>query len=104
MNLLKKLSIGVKAAYQLGPRQISNYLRYQAGLRSGYYRLRTPQTSMSQLLPDEVFTPEWFMRIPEKKSFSSFGKNYLNQIIREADEIARGRIRLFAAEPTSLKF
>ena len=104
MNLLKKLSISVKAAYQLGPRQISNYLRYQAGLKSGYYRLRTPLTNLSQLLPDELFTPEWFMRMPEKKAFSSFGKNYLNQIIKESDEISLGKIRLFASEPTFLNF
>ena len=34
MNLTKKAGYGFKAALQLGPNQIINYLRYQTGLRA----------------------------------------------------------------------
>jgi hypothetical protein len=104
MNLIKKFVIGSKAAIQLGPTQIFNYFRYKAGLSSGYYHFRTPSASMNQMLPDEAFIPEWFMHQPEKKAFSIFGEEYLNEAIKEADEISEGKVRLFGAEPASLNF
>ena len=103
MNLFKKIGIGLKAAFQLSPAQVTNYLRYQAGLRSGYYHLRTPSARINQLLPDEAFVPDWFMHLPEKEAFSTFGDDYRRQIIKEADEIAEGKIRLFGADPISLE-
>jgi len=102
MSLFKKISIGLKAAVQLAPGQIINYLRYQAGLRSGYYRLRTPLASINQLIPDEAFVPNWFMHLPDKEAFSLFGENYQLQIIKEADEIVKGNVRLFGADPVPL--
>jgi len=102
MNLIKKIGVGLKAIVQLGPAQITDYLRYQVGLRSGYYQLRTPSASLNQLLPDEALIPEWFMQILEKKVFSLFGDAYLNQIVEEADEISGGKVRLFGADPTPL--
>ena len=82
MNLIKKIGNGFKAAFQLGPNQITNYIRYQTGLRSGYYHLRTPSASMNHHLPDEAFVPAWFMHQPEKNAFSNFGEDYLNRVIR----------------------
>jgi hypothetical protein len=104
MNLIKKTGIGLKAAFQLGPAQITNYLHYQAGLRSGYYHLRTPSASMNQLLPDDAFIPVWFMHQPEKNAFSIFGEEYLHRVIKEADEISEGQVRLFGADPVPLNF
>jgi hypothetical protein len=104
MNLINKISVGIKAVIQLGPAQITNYLRYQAGLRSGYYHLRTPSASMNKLLLDEAFIPEWFMHVPEKKAFSLFGEEYFHQVIKEADEILEGNVRLFGANLVPLNF
>ena len=103
MSLVKKIGFGLKAAFQLGPAQIINYLRYQAGLRSGYYHLRTPSASMNQLLPDEAFIHDWFMHLPNKEAFSSFGEDYRSQIIKEADEIADGKVSLFGVDPVPLE-
>ena len=102
MNLIKNLGNGFKAAIQLGPNQIINYIRYQSGLRSGYYHLRTPSASMNRLLPDKTFVPTWFMHDPEKNAFSIYGEEYLNKVITEADEILEGQIRLFGADPVPL--
>ena len=104
MNLIKKIGNGFKAAIQLGPNQIGNYLRYQSGLRSGYYHFRTPSTSMNRLLPADVFVPAWFMYQPEKNAFSIFGEEYLKKVIDEADEILEGKVRLFGADPAPLDF
>jgi hypothetical protein len=102
MNLVKKIRIGLKASIQLSPAQIIDYLRYQTGLRSGYYYLRTLPASMNQLLPDEAFIPEWFMLFPDIELFSSFGEDYRNQIIKEANEIVDGKVRLFGSYPIQL--
>ena len=96
------MALDLKAIVQLSPAQTTNYLRYQVGLRSGYYHLRTPSASMNHLLPDEAFIPNWFMRLPQKDAFSVFGDDYINQIIKEANEISEGKVRLFGAEPVPL--
>ena len=102
MSLFKKIGNGLRAVTQLGPAQIINYLRYQAGLRSGYYHLRTPAASINQLLPDEAFSPDWFINLPDTKAFLLFGDDYLPQIVKEADEILEGKVRLFGADPVPL--
>ena len=104
MNLIKKIGNGLKATFQFGPNQITNYIRYQAGLRSGYYHLRTPSKSINLRLSDEAFVPAWFMHQPENKAFLNFGENYLNRVINTADEITEGQVRLFGADPVPLDF
>ena len=104
MSLIKKIGIGLKAAFQLGPNQIINYLRYQSGLRSGYYHFRTPSASMNRFLPDEALIPLWFMQKPEIKPFSNINDAYLDQVLKEADEIIEGRVRLFGADAIPFDF
>ena len=104
MNLINKIGNRFKAAIQLGPNQITNYIRYQTGLRSGYYHLRTPSSSMNRLMPDEAFFPEWFMHQPEKKAFSKLGEDYLNRVVEKADELLEGQVQLFGADPAKLDF
>jgi len=102
MNLIKKIGNGFKAAIQLGPYQIINYLRYQSGLRSGYYHLRTPSASMNRFLSDEALIPLWFVQKPEIKHLLILDKAYQDQVLEEADEIIEGQVRLFGADPVPL--
>ncbi len=102
MSIVKNIGIGLKAIIQLSPAQTINYLSYQAGLRSGYYHFKTPSASMNRLLPDEAFLPECFMDQLQTKTFSLFSNDYQNKIIKEADEIVKGNVRLFGAEPVPL--
>ena len=104
MKLIKNISTGFKATLQLGPAPITNYLRYQSGLFSGYFHLRTPSASMNQLLPDEALTPEWFMKLPEKTAFSIFGEDYIRKVSEIADEILEGQVRFFGGDPSPLDF
>ncbi len=104
MKLLNKIRNGFKAVIQLDPYQIFNYLKYQSGLRSGYYHLRTPSASINRLLPESALTPVWFMLKPEINAFSHIDKHYENHFIEIAEEILQGRIQLFGANSVPLDF
>jgi hypothetical protein len=98
MRLTKKINHGLKAVIQLGPPQVFNFLQYQVGLRSGYYRLRTPVISMNRLISDDAFIPDWFYKMKDLNALLAFGEDYQNRVIKEADEIVKGKVRLFGAK------
>ena len=45
MRAVSQVKIALKALHQLGPRVVGAYARYQIGLRTGYYRWKTPDRS-----------------------------------------------------------
>ncbi len=95
MSFFNRLSIGIKALTQLGFSQVWNYAKYQTGLRSGFYRFRTPTSSISGFLPDYVFAPNWFFQPPEIDAFSAFGYGYKKKILAKGEEILQGAYRPF---------
>ena len=103
MGLIDKISVGLKAVFQLGCFQVWKYINYQIGLRSGYLRFRTPTSSINRLLPDYVFKQNWFFPLPPKSELEKFGINYLNRILRTGDEISNGMARLFGGKSVPLK-
>jgi hypothetical protein len=102
MANLNRLRIGVKALSQLGFPQVWNYAKYQIGLRSGFYRLRTPTASISGFLPDYVFAPNWFYQPPDLGAFSAFGDDYMEEILSRGEEVIHGDYRPFGRQPQPL--
>jgi hypothetical protein len=102
MSLSKNIRNGLKAFIQLGPSQVFNYLQYQVGLRSGYFFLRTPTASINRQLPKEALFPNWFYKIQDLNTLLGFGDDYINQIVKAAEEIVEGKVRLFDSELVQL--
>lgn len=99
---MKQLGTGIKALSQLGFPQVWNYAKYQIGLRSGFYRFRTPTSSISGFLPDYVFAPNWFYQPPSIDAFSTFGEDYKQNTIARGEEIIQGAHRPFGGLPQPL--
>lgn len=102
MNLSKRLNVGVKALKLLGVSRVAQFAKYQIGLRSGSFRLRTPSSSISKFLPDYVFTPHWFFQLPNPDDFSILGKEFQASILSKGEEIIDGKYRPFGNDPQPL--
>lgn len=99
---LKRLSLRFKTLVQLGFKQSIHFLIYQLGLRSGYFTLRTPALTVSQLLDDELLTPNWFLKLPDKEALRQISAVQIGALIAEADEITHGKIRFFGGRLKTL--
>jgi hypothetical protein len=104
---LVHLKTAIQAARQLGLVQVASYASYQAGLRSGLYRLLTPTTVKAQGGP--IRSP---FGLPDVNRLRDVWKSQPDgppdpstELITEADEIAAGSMRLFGETlaPLALK-
>ena len=92
---LNRFSLKFKTLFQLGFKQSSHFFIYQLGLRSGYFKLRTPPLAVSELLDDEQLVPNWFLDLPDKNMLRQLSAAQLREMYSEADEITQGKIRFF---------
>jgi hypothetical protein len=102
MNLLRRLSLKIKAVSQLGFRQSFNFLLYQLGLRSGYFTLVTPPLELNALLKDDQLDPNWFMVLPNKTLLANALGKRTQDCKTEADLILQRQILFFGGEKKSL--
>ncbi len=86
---------------QLGPGPIALYALYQLGLRTGHYR-RT-EASASQGHPE--YAPlQPLLKLPSRVALLRvLGEDGKAALLKEADEIAAGTVRIFGGEPVPLK-
>ncbi len=98
MNPFAKLTIALKAARQLGLRQVGLYALYKFGLLTGHYRRseEREQGEENSLLRSVLPLPR------QEELLTILGQNDKNAILAEADEIVGGKARLFGAEPVEL--
>ena len=110
------------AARELGLGPLTRFARYQVGMKSGWYRWRAPtstwdETSLKSILRKGVPTtygeyasfrsensPPFFFNDPRslQDQLIDVLQGELGGGIREAEEIAQGRYRLFGADPIRL--
>lgn len=102
MGLFKQLSLKSKALFQLGFKQSVNFLLYQIGLRSGYFKLVTPVLNINALLPQDELCPNWFLALPEKVQILRVCGQQSQSLIVDADEILQKKIRFFGEEQKPL--
>jgi len=102
MNLLRRISLKIKAVSQLGFRQSFNFLLYQLGLHSGYFTLVTPPLELNALLKDDQLDPNWFMVLPNKTLLANALGKRAQDCKTEADLILQRQIFFFGGEKKSL--
>ena len=95
---MKKSLIALKAVRELGPGQTFWYAAYQAGLRSGFYRMATPTGN----LPKFAATLRSPFVLPDRLLLQNSLGSQLETVIAEADEVAAGQVRLFGGSPVPL--
>jgi len=87
-----------KILRDLGPEQTGLYALYKLSLRLGLFRnAPRPQTTERCLLITDHFLP------PSRESIlAALGSEGKRALLREANEIAAGRVRLFGGDPVEL--
>jgi hypothetical protein len=86
MNVIKKRLMAVR---DLGPSKLSLYAQYQAGLRSGHFR---------RVLPSRRDDFEGQPGLPPYAHFPEVSQAQQDLVLAEADEVRRGRVRLFGGD------
>ncbi len=99
---MPSLPVAIKALTQLGPEPLALYALYQLGLRTGHYR-RTEASSAKTERQYESLQP--LLKLPSRDALLRvMGDEGKAALLKEADEIAAGQVRLFGGEPVPLKF
>lgn len=98
MNL-KSLSTAFKALRQLGIEPMALLALYRLGLASGHYR-----RSIQPYPPETPISPfHAVLAVPSRDVMQSALGSTAADLIAEADEIVRGQVRLFGADPVPLR-
>ena len=96
MSISERIRVFLKSLRQLGPEQMGLYALYRLGLRSGYYRWRTPVHAAEISSPDRpVGRVEGPFLLPDPETLRALLGGGLEDLTAEADEIAAGRVRIF---------
>ncbi len=90
--------VALKAARQLGARQVFWYALYQVRLRSGSYRKATPVGD----LPEYAAPIHAPFAIPDVRRLEEILGDRLDQAVAEADEVVSGQARLFGGPPAPI--
>jgi hypothetical protein len=98
--MFRKLTLASKAARQLGLGKITLYLRYQVGLRSGWYRYKTPIGGHSQ--PKNLKLVNTGIRMPWREDVAAVLAPDGGKLLRQSDQICTGQVRLFGGDPVDL--
>ncbi len=100
-RFLRYLSITSKTARQLGFSQVFWYGIYQAGLRSGYFRFKSPTGDYQAL--DIPLRPLFHRPAPARlATLLEMQPGLREGLVTEADEIVAGKVRLFGGRPVAL--
>jgi len=99
-----RISLAFKALRELGPRKLGLFGFYKLGLKTGYFRWRTPnrQTRAVASGPSLALSRPLF-QLPDPAELQAvIGPDGLSALKAEADEIVAGRLRLFGGPPVPL--
>jgi hypothetical protein len=100
MSALPKLPLALKAAAELGLRQVARFALYQLGLKTGYFRWRTPSPPPTP--PPQTLSPALTLPDPDEV-MGILGEDGYSKLIEEANEIVNGQVRLFGVAPVPLQ-
>jgi len=95
-----RLAIALKSLRQLGLRPLALFALYRLGLLTGHYA-RTSRTRASNIELSKIVPIFSFPSTEQLKTI--LGDDGQRALLREADEIVDGKIRLFGAEPVPLE-
>jgi hypothetical protein len=97
--MISRIFIALKFLRQFGPRPLALFALYKFGLLTGHYKRVTPANP--NLQPPSSHS--LFSLPPREQLAIVFGEEGRSALLKEADEIVNGRIRVFG-ESTSLDF
>jgi hypothetical protein len=97
VSITDRFRIGIKAATQLGLPSVAYLALYRFGLVTGHYRRSTP----IQQLPTNNYPFKQFP-LPDRDRYRLFMGGATAPLLREADEILSGKVRLFGGPPVDL--
>ncbi|HTX78094.1 MAG TPA: alginate lyase family protein, partial [Longilinea sp.] len=98
MSTIDRLSIGIRAATQLGLPSAASLALYRFGLVSGHYRR---VTSIQPPVIAEFYFKQ--LPLPETEQYRAFIGDSGTPLLQEADEILSGKVRLFGGPPVDLQ-
>lgn len=103
MSYTLSIKTALKATRQLGFRQVWWYGYYQFGLRSGLFRRMTPaKQPINSQGNTEYSISQNIISIPDRDRLSQvIGENAASLLV-EANEIGKGKVRLFGGPPQEL--
>ena len=99
-GMLRKIRLGWLALKELGVEQVCLYALYRLGLASGYFRLRTPPSP--KMVPTRELKLHPIFTIPTRDELAFRIGGLREEIIREAEEIVSGQVRIFGGPPAAL--
>ena len=106
MSQFSRIKLAIKAFHQLGPNYMGLYARYQLGLQTGHYE-RILNSSLKKL---EKFTRSEHLSfqsclsgLPDRSILIEQIGYQVDQLYKEADEIAVGNFRCFGSQPIPLE-
>lgn len=100
---MSRLPTFFKALRELGPRQLGLFAWYQLGLRSGYLRRKTSAISKTHP-PIRTNSQTQFLILPSREDLEKIlDAESIDNMIKEADEIVNGQVRLFGGPPVALQ-
>ena len=104
MNFFPRIRLSLKALALLGIRPAAFYVLYQAKLFSGLMKHETP-IRPTWLAEEPLFTSlPFIVNMPSGNLLGTvLGQEGRQQLLREAEEICRGRVRLFGGPPVALE-
>jgi len=94
--MVRKIQLAWLALKELGPRQVELYALYQLGLATGHYRRSTPIQMRSPQLERVNFQPVF--TVPARQQLEAIIGDLRKDIIKDADELIHGRMRLFGGQ------
>ena len=103
MSYTRNLKTALKATRQLGFQQVWWYAYYQFGLRSGLFRRLTPPKEPINHQDAHFFeiSPN-LVSIPNRDRLTQLIGNEAAALFAEANEIGKGKVRLFGGPPQEL--
>ncbi len=96
-----RFKTALKATRQLGLGQLGLYAVYRLGLRSGYFRLRTPSGGGGLEIESGSLNLQMFA-LPAREELAQVLGDQAGKLIAQADEVVEGQARIFGGEPRSL--
>lgn len=96
-----RIPVTLKALFQLGPGPLSLYGLYRLGLATGHYQ-RVVRSALERAERFSSLQP--LFSLPRQKEVRKIlGKDGQAALLMEADEIVKGKVRLFGGEPVPLR-
>jgi len=96
-----KLRTLLKAPVELGWKSTWQYALYQSGLRSGYFRLRTPAPALEKIQSQLPSSPRAIFALPDKQTLQNILGETIPALLQEADAVTEGKFRLFEGPLTN---